>query len=190
MKNFNSIFEDLASTKINYKTSLENSLLYRNKENPSIRTYDLDSTPLKVTFLSELDLEKDKFSGFGSHNDKWSERHFKTPEVDKIQNQKDLNTCFREKRQNALNSFIKNLKSDLYTILGLEAGAIKKDIIHAYRKLSKIYHPDKNPDDNSKFYLINNAYKILSNDEFRNLYDEFGLEYVTNYINMLSSYPS
>ena len=188
MKNFNSIFEDLASTKMNYKTSLENSLLYRNRENPSIKTYNLDSTPLKATFLSEMVLEKDKLSGFDTH--KWSEGHFKTPEVDKIQKQKDLNTCFRERRQNALNSFIKNLKSDLYTILGLEAGAIKKDIIHAYRKLSKIYHPDKNPDDSSKFYMINNAYNILSNDEFRNLYDEFGLEYVTNYINMLSSYPS
>lgn len=34
---------------------------------------------------------------------------------------------------------------DYYKILGLDKSASERDIKRAYRKLSKKYHPDKNP---------------------------------------------
>ncbi|KAL0969808.1 hypothetical protein UPYG_G00232560 [Umbra pygmaea] len=65
----------------------------------------------------------------------------------------------------------------LYKILGLEKGASAEEIKKAYRKLALKYHPDKNPDNpaaSEKFKEINNANGILSQEEKRNIYDEYG----------------
>ncbi len=49
-------------------------------------------------------------------------------------------------------------------VLGLSHGATKKDIKAAYRRLSKLYHPDVNSDPQAKeqFIRITEAYKFLS----------------------------
>lgn len=55
-----------------------------------------------------------------------------------------------------------------------------KDIKNAYRKLSKIHHPDKKSGDDTHFTKIVEAYKILSNEKLRSEYDEisqFGRNY-------------
>lgn len=55
-----------------------------------------------------------------------------------------------------------------------------KDIKLAYRNLSKIHHPDKNDGDDTKFKEIVEAYKVLSNKEYRQEYDttsKHGLSY-------------
>lgn len=61
-------------------------------------------------------------------------------------------------------SKIKPLKSfDPYQILGVEVGAEQAVIKRAYRKLSLIKHPDKNPDDPlavSEFIQITKAYAV------------------------------
>ncbi len=58
---------------------------------------------------------------------------------------------------------------DYYSILGLEYGVSEIKIRQAYKKLSKIYHPDKHPDCISckeKFIKITKAYeKLLDNKE-------------------------
>lgn len=65
----------------------------------------------------------------------------------------------------------------LYKTLGLEKGATPEEIKKAYRKLALRYHPDKNPDNPEaaeKFKEINNANTILSDENKRRIYDEYG----------------
>lgn len=72
--------------------------------------------------------------------------------------------------------------ADYYSILGLLRDALDRDIKKAYRNLLKKYHPDKNKDeqDAHRFVEINEAYDVLSNEEKRRLYDQYGEEGVKN----------
>ena len=66
---------------------------------------------------------------------------------------------------------------DLYSELGLARGANADEIKKAYRKLAAKLHPDKNPDDDktaARFTQVTAAYNVLSDDDKRKLYDEFG----------------
>ncbi len=68
-------------------------------------------------------------------------------------------------------------KRDYYEILGVEKNADKEEIKKAYRKLALKYHPDRNPGDKAaeeKFKEAAEAYEVLSNDEKRARYDQYG----------------
>ncbi|KAK0720901.1 hypothetical protein B0H67DRAFT_552990 [Lasiosphaeris hirsuta] len=68
---------------------------------------------------------------------------------------------------------------DYYKVLGLSKQANEKQIKSAYRQLSKKYHPDKNPNDDTahdKFVEVSEAYEALSNPESRKIYDQYGHE--------------
>ncbi|MCU0377600.1 MAG: molecular chaperone DnaJ [Bacteroidales bacterium] len=68
-------------------------------------------------------------------------------------------------------------KRDYYEILGLNKSASKDEIKKAYRKQAIKYHPDKNPGNKEaeeKFKEAAEAYEVLSNDEKRARYDQFG----------------
>jgi molecular chaperone DnaJ len=67
-------------------------------------------------------------------------------------------------------------KRDYYEVLGVQKGASKEDIKKAYRKLSKKYHPDinKEADAADKFKEVKEAYEVLSDDQKRAHYDQFG----------------
>lgn len=62
---------------------------------------------------------------------------------------------------------------DYYKSLGVARNATKDEIKKAYRELAHKYHPDKGGDAN-RFKEINEAYIVLSNDEKRAQYDQFG----------------
>jgi DnaJ-class molecular chaperone len=63
---------------------------------------------------------------------------------------------------------------DYYNILEVERGCSQEDIKKAYRKLVVKYHPDKNPDGESKFKEIAEAYGVLGDVEKRKNYDRGG----------------
>lgn len=68
-------------------------------------------------------------------------------------------------------------KRDYYEVLGVSKTATPEEIKKAYRKLALKYHPDKNPGDKDaqeKFIEAAEAYEVLSNDEKRQKYDQFG----------------
>ena len=69
------------------------------------------------------------------------------------------------------------MSNDYYKTLGVSRGAEKREIQKAYRELARKYHPDMNPDDasaKSKFQEVQHAYDVLSDDDKRSQYDQFG----------------
>lgn len=68
-------------------------------------------------------------------------------------------------------------KRDYYDVLGIKKNATKQEMKSAYRKLAKKYHPDMNKDNPAAeqlFKEVTEAYNVLSDDEKRKLYDQFG----------------
>ncbi|HBI80607.1 MAG TPA: molecular chaperone DnaJ [Bacteroidales bacterium] len=68
-------------------------------------------------------------------------------------------------------------KRDFYEILGVSRNASKEEIKKAYRQMALKYHPDKNPGDKGaeeKFKEAAEAYEVLSDDNKRARYDQFG----------------
>jgi len=66
---------------------------------------------------------------------------------------------------------------DYYEVLGVARGATKDEIKKAYRKLAIQFHPDKNRGDKAaeeKFKEATEAYEVLSDDQKRQAYDQFG----------------
>lgn len=68
-------------------------------------------------------------------------------------------------------------KRDYYDVLGVSKSADNKEIKKAYRKIAIKFHPDKNPGNKEaeeKFKEAAEAYEVLSNNEKRQRYDQFG----------------
>lgn len=67
-------------------------------------------------------------------------------------------------------------KRDYYEVLGVDKNASEAEIKSAFRKLAKKYHPDvsKEPDAAEKFKEAQEAYAVLSDQNKRSQYDQFG----------------
>lgn len=68
-------------------------------------------------------------------------------------------------------------KRDYYQVLGIERTATVAEVRSAYRKLAARYHPDVNPGSHEaeeKFKELNEAHEVLSSQEKRPLYDQYG----------------
>ena len=68
-------------------------------------------------------------------------------------------------------------KRDYYEVLSVERTASVEEIRKAYKREALKHHPDRNPGDasaESKFKECNEAYQVLSNDEKKQIYDQFG----------------
>lgn len=69
------------------------------------------------------------------------------------------------------------IKRDYYEVLGVGRNATAEELKRAYRKLALQYHPDRNPNDpqaESRFKEVNEAYEVLSDQSKRQRYDSFG----------------
>jgi curved DNA-binding protein CbpA len=73
---------------------------------------------------------------------------------------------------------------DLYKILEVDISETNENIKKSYRKLVLQHHPDKNGGDRSYFELITLAYTILSNEDYRELYDKIRSNYISDYISL------
>lgn len=67
-------------------------------------------------------------------------------------------------------------KRDYYEVLGVNKDASDAEIKRAFRKLAKKYHPDvsKEPDAEAKFKEAQEAYAVLSDEDRRHKYDQYG----------------
>jgi len=68
-------------------------------------------------------------------------------------------------------------KKDFYDILGVSKNASKEEVKTAYRQQAIQNHPDKNPGDSAaeeRFKEAAEAYEVLSDDQKRQKYDQFG----------------
>jgi len=70
-------------------------------------------------------------------------------------------------------------KHDYYGVLGVSKNSSKEEIKKAYKKLALKFHPDRAPEENKKDYEekfkeISEAYAVLSDDEKRSAYNQFG----------------
>lgn len=68
---------------------------------------------------------------------------------------------------------------DYYEILSVSRDANGDEVKRAYRKLAMKYHPDRNPGDKeaeSRFKEAAAAYEVLSDEQKRKRYDQFGHE--------------
>ncbi|MBW0464619.1 hypothetical protein O181_004334 [Austropuccinia psidii MF-1] len=89
-------------------------------------------------------------------------------------NFKLLSTCFLTVLIISL-----TLAVDHYKVLSVGRNANLQTIKQAYRKLSKKWHPDKNPSNEEaekKFLQVSEAFQVLSNPKLRAIYDQHGEE--------------
>jgi molecular chaperone DnaJ len=64
-----------------------------------------------------------------------------------------------------------------YEVLGCERAASAEELRKAYKREALKHHPDRNPGDSAaeaKFKEVNEAYQVLSDDQKRRVYDQFG----------------
>ncbi|MBC7171724.1 MAG: DnaJ domain-containing protein, partial [Polyangiaceae bacterium] len=69
---------------------------------------------------------------------------------------------------------------ELYSVLGVGRNATSDEIKQAYRRLARLFHPDRNQHDPFRaeegFRRVAYAYEVLSDPRKRRLYDKFGTE--------------
>ncbi len=67
-------------------------------------------------------------------------------------------------------------KRDYYEVLGVQRNASSEEIKKSFRRLARQYHPDVNKEAEAaeKFKEINEAYEVLSDQQKRAMYDQFG----------------
>lgn len=77
-----------------------------------------------------------------------------------------------------------------YEVLELTKSASEVDIKKSYRKLALKWHPDKNPNNvkeaEMRFKIICEAYEVLSDSKFKNIFDLYNNKKTINLLKMRS----
>lgn len=68
--------------------------------------------------------------------------------------------------------------ADYYQVLGVGKNASADEVKKAYKKQARLWHPDKHPNDKDaaegKFKQIAEAYDVLSDNDKRAIYEQYG----------------
>lgn len=92
-------------------------------------------------------------------------------------NVQNNNASYNESGNDGRSGIVK--ETNLYDILGVEPDVSDSAIKKAYYLQAKRCHPDRNPNDptaTEKFQKLGEAYQVLSNEHTRQLYDQNGME--------------
>ena len=67
-------------------------------------------------------------------------------------------------------------KRDYYEVLGVNRNSTPSEIMKAFRRMARKYHPDVNkaPEAEEKFKEINEAHDVLSDEQKKAAYDRYG----------------
>ncbi|KAF8928409.1 hypothetical protein BGZ58_009677, partial [Dissophora ornata] len=71
-------------------------------------------------------------------------------------------------------------ETDYYAVLNVSHTASEEDIKEAYKRMSRVFHPDRHEDASlkeaagTKVQVLNRAFEVLSNPQLRAAYDEYG----------------
>ncbi|CAG8675835.1 16200_t:CDS:2 [Funneliformis mosseae] len=117
-----------------------------------------------MDLCSNLEENKQRFDSGNINEDEYNERR-----------KSILNKWKEDITTNKYGSSSHSRESDLYGVLQLTRSATIAEIKTNYRKLSLEYHPDKNcGTETEEWYRLSMAYKILSDENRRALYDRYG----------------
>ena len=89
------------------------------------------------------------------------------------------------------NNAPKVVDNELYGFLHVSVHASQEEITAAYKKLSRLYHPDKHRDEEKKkhaeamFAKLQNAYAVLGDPHRRALYDCLGKDGIASDVTAL-----
>lgn len=112
----------------------------------------------------------------GAAQDRQSERADVHDDDDDEDTEDDEGPLYTDQQAAAVRKIL-NLK-DYYDVLGVTKSATGADLKKSYRRLALQFHPDKNkaPGAADAFKAVGNAYYVLSDDDKRRRYDQFGPE--------------
>eukprot|EP01062_Namystynia_karyoxenos_P011972 TRINITY_DN14296_c2_g1_i1.p1 TRINITY_DN14296_c2_g1~~TRINITY_DN14296_c2_g1_i1.p1 ORF type:complete len:501 (+),score=143.25 TRINITY_DN14296_c2_g1_i1:93-1505(+) len=81
-------------------------------------------------------------------------------------------------QRRGVRAFAAAAEDDYYKLLGVARDASPEQIKKAYKRKAFELHPDRNPDEgaSARFAQVNEAYEVLTDQEKRQLYDQFGKE--------------
>ncbi|KAI3635535.1 hypothetical protein MIR68_006173 [Amoeboaphelidium protococcarum] len=97
-----------------------------------------------------------------------------------LSNQAEQERTYTEEHVAVVQRILQN-KNDYYGILQLDKSSsqvTEAQIKKSYRKIALQVHPDKNgaPNASEAFKLVGTAFQVLSNDDKRRIYDQFGVD--------------
>ncbi|AEE36345.1 unnamed protein product [Arabidopsis thaliana] len=129
--------------------------------------------PSSLCFAAAADGPRSLSSNFSAFSDGGSNFRYHKSFLS-LSSSSSSSTPYRNRRGRSLVVFATS--GDYYATLGVSKSANNKEIKAAYRRLARQYHPDvnKEPGATEKFKEISAAYEVLSDEQKRALYDQYG----------------
>lgn len=88
-----------------------------------------------------------------------------------------MSVWLKNQNKSSLFVYFRKRGKSLYEVLEVPSDATADQIRLTYKRLAFKYHPDRNPNDSAaaeKFKKLNKAHSVLSDENKKKLYDEYG----------------